>query len=398
MKTRIALTALAFLCAAVAFAEDPASADEASAPDVVDDTPVAEADEPSFDAFGDISHRSLGAWIEAGTFGASDLSYGSVTTLSPTLRAVGDAARAEASLEAAVLTGAAASVAWTAGALPGATADLVIAPEPDPLAPVPPALFAFRVRTLWVKYDAGVASVQAGRQVVNFGRGLAFSPADVFASVDYSGLSLTRRGVDALRVSLPAGDLATVDLVAAPTATPDAGAYALRTRFYAASIDAALGAAYDGAKEAASFSADFKTDLVVGLYGEAALDVATDADPAFRGMAGADWSAGDFLFAGEYHYNGNSVPGDGPLVPTAVFPGAHNAYAAVSWAVTDFVSLSLSGLADLSWGLGSGILLCGIDAAQNAKLQIYARAANGSPAARTRRWSADAGLVLTVTF
>ncbi|MCX7024994.1 MAG: hypothetical protein NT080_10280 [Spirochaetes bacterium] len=378
MKAPLRATAALFV--AVALAAAPAAEGQ-------------ETGDPTFGFTGSVAHRSAGAWVGAGALDPGDFSYGSTTSLSATLRALGDGARAEASFEASVSTGIIAAVAWAAAG----SSDTIVSPDPASEGP-PSTLFALRARTLFVKLDLGPATVQAGRQVVNFGSGLAFSPADVFASIDLSGLQIARRGVDAIRVAVPLGDLSSLDLVAAPTASPADGIYALRLRGFALGVDAAATASRDGDAERWSFAADFKTDLVAGLYGEAVVDLAPDADPVFRGMAGADWSIGDFLFAGEYHCNGAAISGGGPLAPEDAFPGPHNLYLATSWSLTDFVSLSASCIADLRYGLGSATLLCSVDAAQNATVNAYIRASNGSPAMRKAALSGDAGVMIEVKF
>ena len=159
----------------------------------------------------------------------SSFSYGSITDLELALSAKGEKARAEATISAQMLTGTAAAIAWSTAAAGLARPDELMLPAYSAASPsMPETVFGARVRTLYVKLDEGAFSALAGRQVVNFGKGVLWSPVDIFDELDLSGLSPDRRGSDALRLSEALGETGSLDLVGAPTFDPAFGRYALR--------------------------------------------------------------------------------------------------------------------------------------------------------------------------
>jgi hypothetical protein len=301
---------------------------------------------------------------------ASDVTFGSSSTLGLALRAGGGRARAEASIEAAVLTGASAHVAWAIAASPFARSDELLLPS---AAPGQDAAIAARVRTLYAKLDLDWASFTAGRQVLNYGRGALWTPTDIFTELDLAGISPVRRGTDAVRVVVPLGVTGGLDLAAAPTTFPASGKYAARLGGLLGDVDAAVMAARDGTGKSWRAGADFKADLEIGLYGDA---IYAQPDSGgwgtIRAAAGADWSFGDFIVAAEYYYNGGGSSAD------LLYPGTHNAYGSLTWKAAQLVFISVTGVVDVEGGAGAGTLLTQISAAQNADITAYVQAARGS--------------------
>src|SRR5208283_4296885 len=258
---------------------------------------------------------------------------GSTTTLALALRAQGERARAEASGETAVLTGASALAAWAEQASGLARPDELLVPAAPPAASDPQTLVAFRLRTLYVKLDLDWSSLTAGRQVINYNRGVLWCPTDLFNELDLTGLSPVRLGSDALRLAVPFDATAGLDLAAAPVTAPADGRYSARLSGLVAGIDGALTSARAG--KGWMFGADFKADVEIGIYGDAAYTLADSGQAgALRAAAGADWSIGDFVMAAEYYYNGGGAEAD-PL-----FPGVHNAYVSLVWNATELFSLT----------------------------------------------------------
>jgi hypothetical protein len=342
---------------------------------------------------------TLGGTIEARPFArysggpaAGDFSYGQATSLGLELAAGGRRARAAASLEAAVLSGAAASDAWalaSAAQLSGMdSAGLLLAPAYS-AGPAPPTLLEARIRSLYLKLDWDSLSLTAGRQVVNYRRGSLWSPTDPFTELDLSGISPVRRGSDALRLVLPLGATGAFDLVAAPGLGSSGGRYAARLAGLVGGFDAAALAWRDNGASTWNLGGDFKTDLVIGLDGQALWSRPDSREGWLRAALGADWSIGDFVAQVEYYYNGGGPAAD----PGA--SGSHNLYAALSWKASDFLSLAASLVDGLSEGTWSPTLSATLDAAQNASLLAYARAIKAGPAPS---WSTEAGLDMTIKF
>lgn len=344
-------------------------------------------DAASWNLGGSVIAQPYAAYTRNGSLDAGDFSYGSTTTLSLDLRARGERARAEGSGEAAVLTGSSAQAAWSASASGQARPDELLVPAFLPSAPAPATLLAVRLRTLYLKLDLDWATLAAGRQVVNYNRGVLWSPTDLFNELDLTGLSPVRLGTDALRVAVPLGATGGIDLVAAPTTGPADGRYAARVSGLIAGIDSALTAARTG--NGWAFGADFKADLEIGFYGDVMYAMPDSGQAgSFRAAAGADWSIGDLVMAAEYYYNGGGAD--------TLFPGAHNLYASLLWKATELFDLSGTVIWDITDQSGTALLLASLSAAQNATFQAYLKGGYGqAPAALL---NVQAGLNIEVKF
>jgi hypothetical protein len=382
---RAAAAAALLAAAAAAWSQDAGGTQAAAAP-------------ASWDLGGSLFSQPYAVFAGAWPFDTIAVSYGSATTLSLDLRARGEHARAEGSVEASVLTGAAAALAWTVAQIPAfARPDELLVPSGTSVPP--PTLFALRVRTLYLKLDPGWASLTLGRQVVNYGRGALWSPTDIFTELDLTGLSPVRLGTDALRLAVPLGATAGMDAVAAPTLAPADGRYALRVGGLLGDVDGAVMAARDGTGKGWLFGADFKADIVVGVYGEAVYDLPDSGGPgAVRAAAGADWSFDNFIVAAEYYYNGVGAAAD------ALFPGAHNVYASLTWTPTELVQCAALTFFDVVDGTGTLTILTAVSVAQNAALKVFLQGGNGlsglglAAGAGSSTWALEAGLNVEVRF
>ncbi|MFN4216963.1 MAG: hypothetical protein ACK4HQ_06150 [Brevinematales bacterium] len=68
-------------------------------------------------------------------------------------------------------------------------------------------LLTVDVRKFSVMVKPSWGDVIVGRQLVRWGEGIVFSPMDFFAHLDMRDISLSRLGVDALRVKIPLGQI-----------------------------------------------------------------------------------------------------------------------------------------------------------------------------------------------
>jgi hypothetical protein len=351
---------------------------------------------PPWTLGGSLAVQPLVGYAGGGSWSASNLSYGSGTTLDLTLKAGSGRARAEASVEAAVLSGSSAQLAWAVAASPYGRADELLLPAS---ASSQDAAVAARVRTLFAKLDSNWASLTLGRQVVNYGRGTLWSPTDIFTELDLSAISPVRRGTDALRATFPLGVTAGLDVVAAPTLAPADGKYSARLNALIGDVDAAVVAARDGGLKGWLFGADFKTDIEVGLTAEAIYEQPDSGGPGWvRAAAGIDWSISDFILAAEYYYNGGGAAAD------LLYPGVHNLYASVTWDASELAQLVVSVVGDVQNAAGVATLTSRISAAQNADVTAFLQAGNGSAGygisygANGASWTVQAGLGLEVKF
>ena len=87
-------------------------------------------DAASWGLGGTLSTQPRAAYAGSGAFDIAKLSYGSATTLGLDLKATGERARAEASVEAAILTGASARLAWAVALSPFGRPDELLLPAP----------------------------------------------------------------------------------------------------------------------------------------------------------------------------------------------------------------------------------------------------------------------------
>lgn len=313
-----------------------------------------------------------GPWDLSGSLG-----YGSTTTSRVELSASGPRGpvrvSGRASLETSILSGLAATKAWTLAAIPGALpADQVLAPAYVPATAAPEALLTARLRTAWLRLDPGWASLTLGRQILNYGAAPLWSPVDIFSSLEASGLDTVRRGVDAIRLRLPLGDTGMADLVGLPRGSPKEGSYALRISGLALpGLDLGLLGARRGGSASAQASwlagADLKLDLGPSFFGELSLAMPdTGGEPILRVAGGADWSIGDLVLAGEYYWNGGLAPALDPYGA-----GSHNAFLSLTWRASDFLSL----VSRLQWSSAqdalSGMVLAYLDVAQGAQASLY---------------------------
>jgi hypothetical protein len=303
-------------------------------------------------------------------------------------------------MDSSVLSGAAAEEAWLLHSTPYGRSDELLVPASSSASLSPSAtLVSLRVRSLYLKLDFDEASLTAGRQFVNYGRGALWSPTDIFDELDLSGLSPERIGSDALRLSVPFGTTEGLDLVAAPTTSPADGRYALRARALVGGIDGAFMAARDGAEEGWIFGADFKADIEIGLYGEATYELYDSGEGGtLRAALGADYSFGDFIVAAEYYYNGGGAAAD------ILFPGAHNAYGSITWKASELFQLAGTTVWNFTGGSGTATLLATYSVAQNATLGAFVQGSYGTAAYGLdlglggSGWMALTGIQLEVKF
>jgi hypothetical protein len=384
------LILIAMLSAAAAAAQNAAPAPAQAAP-----AAAVQAAPAPWTLGGSLLVQPMAAYAGAGSWNSSNLSYGSGTTLGLTFMAGSGRARAEASIEGAILTGSSAQLAWDLAGTPFGRADEILAPGSSSGAD---AALAARIRTLYARIDLDWVALTLGRQVINYGRGTLWSPTDIFTELDLSGISPVRRGTDAVRATFPLGVTAGLDAAAAPTGTPADGRYSLRLNSLLGDVDAAVMAARDGALGGWLFGADLKGDVVVGLTGEVIYFQPDGGGQGWvRAAAGVDWSIGDFILAAEYYYNGG-------LAEDVLFPHAHNLYASATWNASELLRLSATVIGDLKSAKGTLTFLTTVSAAQNADVTAFIQAANGSAGygigngISGASWTAQVGLGLEVKF
>lgn len=166
----------------------------------------------------------------------------------------------------------------------------------------------------------GGAQVTIGRQAVGWGRGVLFGAVDIFAP--FSPLESDRewrRGIDAVRATVPLTDLVSVDVVAALGESLDASSFVGRVTAYAGSIDGEIifGKRYEDYLYAVTaslpvFDAEVHGEFAVFQTPEAypgGGDLGSE-DHVVKAVVGGSYSldVGDgFYLMSEYHYSGFGV-------------------------------------------------------------------------------------------
>lgn len=155
--------------------------------------------------------------------------------------------------------------------------------------------FSVMVKPFW-------GDVIIGRQLVRWGEGVIFSPMDFFAKLDVMDVSLSRLGVDALRVKIPVGQLGFVESIGMMHSSWTNSTAGIRLGSEIASWYA-TGACFYRRKEKEWIGGiSLKGDLGLTWYGELVYHHATNDKASFwQGMIGTDYSFGKkWVFRAEY--------------------------------------------------------------------------------------------------
>lgn len=166
----------------------------------------------------------------------------------------------------------------------------------------------------------GKVECTAGRQAVGWGRGVIFSAVDIFAP--FTPLESDRewrRGIDAIRGSIPLSDLISFETVAAIGESPETSSFAGRLHGYIGDID---GEVIFGRRSEDYLYAVTASSPVYGaeLHGEFALFKTPESFPdgglfgrddlVTKAVIGGSYSLDighQVYLAGEYHYTGFGV-------------------------------------------------------------------------------------------
>lgn len=126
------------------------------------------------------------------------------------------------------------------------------------------------VDRLYLDYYGESLDLRVGRQALNWGSGQFFNPTDPFPEVLLAEPWRPRRGVNAVRLNVPFGELNDVSAVVASNDTFDALRAAARVRVNWAGTDFALVGAWRGDSESGLVGLDLRGNLGVGWWVEAA--------------------------------------------------------------------------------------------------------------------------------
>lgn len=222
---------------------------------------------------------------------------------------------------------------------------------------------------LYAKAPLGPLSLSLGRQILNLGKGKAFSPVDIFTTLMPGPLASTRTGSDSARLSLPAGDMGVVECLAAPSLDPALGSYALRGAWALDFADISFLTAYQGALERLALGADAKGDILdVSAWAEAIAffplsGASADSAPSADWLLGAEWSDGSWAIEAEWEQSGFSAFEEGRW-------GFCRLWLLVAYAAEDFWSLAAGAVYDGGGGAATPALVLTTSPAQDASLEL----------------------------
>ncbi len=167
------------------------------------------------------------------------------------------------------------------------------------------------VERLYVDLYHPRVDVRIGRQALNWGSALFLNPTDLFGEVLIAEPYRERRGVDAIRATVPVGEAHQVLAVAAIDEDLESGRFGLKPTFNVASTDISPVLGYRSAQDdflggVPSAGLDVRGQLVVGWWveGRADLDDLGEIEPVVS--AGVDYSLpvlDRLFFAAQYTYD-----------------------------------------------------------------------------------------------
>ncbi len=226
------------------------------------------------------------------------------------------------------------------------------------------------VELLSLKYQTPGATLVVGRQVLSWGTGRLWNPTDLlspFAPTDVD--REVRRGVDALRLSLPLGAVSQLELLWLPQQVVADNGGVVRALTNVGGFDLSLSLAKY--VRDVVVGGDFSGDVgALGVHGEAAWTLplegleeglaATRVRGDFvRAVAGVDFRPGEqWMVTAEYYFNGHGASRveeyaarlrDERVVRGEVFgAGRHYGGLVVSWLADDLLTVQMTALANLT--------------------------------------------------
>lgn len=175
------------------------------------------------------------------------------------------------------------------------------------------ALFLFDIPSLYISVWKGPWDFSAGKQTVKLGKGMIFSPADIFCPPALELGNARNASVYASKASLSLGNYSAMEAVAVFNTKAEEGSYALDFQSLVYGFEIMAMGFYEGNplnNKSYGAALAFKGDILFGIYAEAAMRFPQGSTrPSWQASTGMDYSFGrDIFVALEYFYN------EGPYV------------------------------------------------------------------------------------
>lgn len=169
-------------------------------------------------------------------------------------------------------------------------------------------LFFYQIRKLYLTYKTYLADIYLGRQLLKFGEGIIFNPLDPFSKIDFTDITFSRIGSDAIRVKFPLSSLSYFEtILLSENFRFNSLNFSTRILFPLLGYDISL-IAYHYQNRYTSLGISFRGDLIVGIYGETVYtsNLSSTDSYAFSSMLGFDYSVFEnIIFRLEYLNNQN---------------------------------------------------------------------------------------------
>jgi hypothetical protein len=240
------------------------------------------------------------------------------------------------------------------------------------------------VRKLYGELYLPFADVSVGRQIINFGQGMVFSPIDVFTSVNLFELAFRRRGSDVARVKVPLGDLSGLDIVGKLNSRKQGATGAIKGYTNIKGFDLSATGIYRGDLKEGITGICFKGDAFLGVYGELVEHWRDGGSRNFVAMLGADYSiASTWYFAAEYLYNEMPLAPDSASLALFSQTGSlnfsrHYGFALARYTINEIMNVSVNAIGDIPHKSAIFTGQYFYNVLQNTNLTVYGRYYYGS--------------------
>jgi len=225
------------------------------------------------------------------------------------------------------------------------------------------------IRKLYLSMYLPFADITLGRQIINYGKGVVFSPIDVFSTVDIANINFERHGSDVAVVKIPFSYLSGLDIVTELPRKDHEYSSEVRGYFAAFGFDVALNTIYKHRSQELIAGLSFKGDAFFGMYGEIVEHLVNDfSDKYFEGMLGLDYSIDNtYIFTTEYYYKNSNIKNEW---------GKHNLFFSFQYVINDLINVSAHTIGSDVGGNDQMLMYmgqCNYNILQNVNLITYAR-------------------------
>lgn len=253
------------------------------------------------------------------------------------------------------------------------------------------SLFFFDISSLYIAFWKGPFDFSIGKQEVRFGKGLIFSPLDIFCPPSLEIGNPREGAIFSSVASISFGNFSSIEGVAVFNTKLEEGTYALNYKTLLGSFEFISLGFYEGnylGQEVFGGGLGFKGDLVFGIFGEALVRTAINSlETKIQGSLGIDYSFGrDFIFTLEYFYNEENT----------LLSEKHYLALACDYTITELASISAFFVSDLAKPNIVSTILFTQSIAQGTEVGIFASYSHQKES--TIENNVEAGLKVTLYF